>query len=167
MRDRGDAQMFDTPVLVWYLNPHRGPQLVDRDHWVTTMRNSAGRRVSIFDFEYVRSQHSLRRVYGGDIPPQDPHSAAAFPWLASATAVARLQALRGLAPATGLAPRMIYFDIDNRWRDPDSPIKWYGGGESAVDPLWQIQATDGVTYFVGQDLKVYVYDDLPLEPAYK
>ena len=36
-----------------------------------------------------------------------------------------------------------------------------------MDPMWQIQATDGVTYYVGQDLKVYVYADLPIEPAYK
>jgi len=36
-----------------------------------------------------------------------------------------------------------------------------------MDPMWQIQATDGTAYYVGQDLKVYVYADLPIEPAYK
>ena len=33
-----------------------------------------------------------------------------------------------------------------------------------MDPMWLIQATDGVTYYVGQDLKVYVYADLPFSP---
>jgi hypothetical protein len=109
----------------------------------------------------------LRFSSAGAIFPEDPNSGAAFPWLESATAVERLHALRGLTPAPGSAPRMIYFSIDDRWRDPGSPIKWFGGGEAAMDLMWQIQATDGVTYFVGQDLKVYVYDDLPIEPAFK
>lgn len=28
-----------------------------------------------------------------------------------------------------------------------------------MNPMWQIQAIDGLTYYVGQDLKVYVYAD--------
>ena len=36
-----------------------------------------------------------------------------------------------------------------------------------MNPMWQIQATDGAAYYVGQDLKVYVYADLPIEPTYK
>jgi hypothetical protein len=164
---RFDAQTLDTPALVWYQNGSRGPQLTDRDHWVVTARNAAGQRSAIYDFEYVRSQHRLRASSAGVITPEDPNSAAAFPLLGSATAVERLHALRGLAPAAGSAPRMIWFSIDDRWRDPSSLIKWYGGGESAMDPMWLIQATDGVTYYVGQDLKVYVYADLPIEPAYK
>jgi hypothetical protein len=165
--DRIDAQTLDTPSQVFYLNGHLGPQLTDRDHWVVTTRDACGRRSGIYDFEYVRSQHFLRFVTAGVTTSEDPHSAAAFPWLGSATAVERLHALRALAPATGVAPRLIWFSIDDRWRDPGSPIKWYGGGEDATNPMWQIQANDGVTYFVGEDLKVYVYDDLPIEPAFK
>ena len=164
---RFDAQSLDTPALVWYQNGRLGPQLTDRDHWVVTGRDAAGRRSAIYDFEYVRSQHTLRFAGAGVIFPEDSNSNAAFPWLGAATAVERLHALRGLAPAAGVAPRMICFSIDDRWRDPSSPIKWYGGGEAAMDPMWLIQATDGVTYYLGQDLKVYVYADLPIEPAYK
>jgi hypothetical protein len=164
---RFDAQTLDIPALVWYQNGRLGPQLTDRDHWVVTGRDDAGRRSGIYDFEYVRSQHRLRFSSAGVIFPENPQSNAAFPWLASATAVERLHALRGLAPAAGGAPRMIYFSIDDRWRDPDSPIKWYGGGEAAMDPMWLIQATDGVTYYVGHDLKVYIYADLPIQPTYK
>ena len=36
-----------------------------------------------------------------------------------------------------------------------------------MNPMWQMQATDGATYSVGQNLKVYIYADLPIEPAYK
>ena len=36
-----------------------------------------------------------------------------------------------------------------------------------MDPMWRIQATDGVTYHVGQDLTVYIYADLPIQPADK
>jgi hypothetical protein len=168
MGDRIDSQALDIPALVFYLSGHGGPVFTELDHWVVTTRDTSGRRVGVFDFHYVRSQHVLRFGGAGVITPGDPHSASAFPWLTSATAVERLHKLRGLAPAAGVAPRMIYFSIDDRWRDPGSPIsQWYGGGESAMNPMWQIQATDGVTYYVGQDLKVYVYVDLPIEPAFK
>ena len=165
--DRFGAQSLDTPALVWYQNGRLGPQLTDSDHWVVTARDATGRRVSIFDFHYVRSKHVLQGSSVGVIFSEDPHSNAAFPWLGSTTAVERLRKLRGLAPAAGSAPRMIWFSIDERWRDPNSPIKWYGGGEAAMNPMWQIQATDGAAYYVGQDLKVYVYADLPIEPTYK
>ena len=36
-----------------------------------------------------------------------------------------------------------------------------------MDPMWLIQATDGVTYYVGHDLKVYIHADLPIQPTYK
>ena len=167
VKDRIDTQALDTPALVYYLSGHGGPVFTDLDHWVVTTRDASGRRVGVFDFHYIRSQHALRGGSAGVITPRDPNSAAAFPWLTSATAVERLHVLRGLAPAAGTALRLIWFSIDSRWRDPGSPLKWYGGGEAAMDPMWQIQATDGVTYYVGQDLKVYVYDDLPIEPAFK
>jgi hypothetical protein len=165
---RFDAQTLDTPALVWYQNGRLGPQLTDSDHWVVTARDANGRRVSIFDFHYVRSKHVLQGSSVGVIFSVDPHSNAAFPWLGSATAVERLHALRGLNPAAGKAPRMIWFSIDERWRDSGSPTRqWRGGGESPMNPMWQIQATDGATYYVGQDLKVYIYADLPIQPAFK
>ncbi len=30
-----------------------------------------------------------------------------------------------------------------------------------MNPMWQIQATDGMAYYVGPDRKVYVYADSP------
>jgi hypothetical protein len=36
-----------------------------------------------------------------------------------------------------------------------------------MNSMWQMRATDRATYSVGQDLKVYIYADLPIEPASK
>jgi hypothetical protein len=56
---RFDAQTLDTPALVWYQNGRLGLQLTDRDHWVVTSRDAAGRRSAIYDFRVCPLTASL------------------------------------------------------------------------------------------------------------
>lgn len=154
---------LDTPTLVHAYDAHTGNSYYDDDHWVVSVRNTAGTRCGIFDFVYDRTQQRLRFSSFGVINSPDPHSRQAFPYIPSSVAVAQLQKQRKLGVMSGTQPELIFFPIDPNFPVLTSPVhKWAGGGNSAMNPMWLIVGTDGQSYFVGTDLNVHTQKDLPI-----
>ena len=154
---------LDTPVLVHAYDAHTGNSYYDDDHWVVSARNATGMRCGIFDFVYDRTQQRLRFSSYGVLTAQDPHSALAFPYTSSVTAIAALQSQRKLGVMAGTQPELMFFPIDPSFPVLTSPVhKWAGGGNSAMNAMWHIVGADRHDYFVGTDLHVYVQQDLPI-----
>ena len=154
---------LDSPVLVHAYNAHTGNSYYDDDHWVVSARDHSGMRCGIFDFVYDSTKQQMRFSSYGVLTAQDPHSALAFPYTSSATAIAELQSQRKLGVMAGTQPELMFFPIDPSFPVLTSPVhKWAGGGNSAMDAMWHIVGADGYDYFVGTDLHVYVQQDLPI-----
>ncbi|MGH2487988.1 MAG: hypothetical protein ACRDHE_18465, partial [Ktedonobacterales bacterium] len=76
---------------------------------------------------------------------------------ASSAAVAQLSSERHLSLMAGQQPALIFLPIDPRVRDPTSPVhSWTGGGAAAMDPMWLVQGSNGLNYFVGPDLRTHL-----------
>ena len=154
---------LDTPALVHAFGARTGNSYFDDDHWVVSVRNASGMRCGIFDFVYDSAHGLLRFSSFGEITSLDPHASQAFPYIASPTAISRLQSQRGLKVMAGKQPELIFFPIDPNFPVLTSPVhKWAGGGNSAMNPVWSIDGSDGHPYFVGTDLKVYTQQELPI-----
>lgn len=154
---------LDTPALVHAYDAHTGNDYYDDDHWVVSVRDVTGARCGIFDFVYDRAHGRMRFSSYGIITPQDAHSAQAFPYIPSATAITQLRHQRGLSTLPGTQPQLIFFPIDPSFPYLTSPVhNWRGGGNSAMNPMWHMVGSDGHDYFVGADLNVHITTELPV-----
>jgi hypothetical protein len=162
LQSRYGYTALDLPTLVHAFGAHTGIGYYDDDHWVVSVRNASGRECGIFDFVYDRANHRIRFSSFGLILPQDPRSTKPFPYISPASAMAELQSERKLAPLSGAQPELVFFPIDPRYRDPSSPVKWFGGGEAPDDPTWLIVGSDGQSYFVGHDMRVHSLQEVPI-----
>lgn len=147
---------LDTPALVHPLNAHTGIAYYDLDHWIASARSATGVRVGLFDFVYDGAYKRLRFSSFGVISPQDAHAHLAFPYIMSNQALARLQAQPGVHILVASQPELVFFLIDPRYNDLSSKkYRWYGGGDSPINPLWHIAGTANNDYFVGSDLRTF------------
>jgi hypothetical protein len=147
---------LDTPTRVHSLNAHTGIPYYDLDHWIASARGKTGIRVGLFDFVYDAAYKRLRFSSFGVISPQDAHAHMAFPYIVGNQALAKLQQQPGVHILTASQPVLVFFLIDPRYNDLSSKkYRWYGGGDSPMNPLWHIAGTAGNDYFVGPDLRTY------------
>jgi hypothetical protein len=147
---------LDTPVRVHSLNTHTGIAYYDLDHWIASARSTTGMRVGLFDFVYDAPYKRIRFSSFGVIQSQDAHAHMAFPYIMGNQALARLQAQPGVHMLAESQPELVFFLIDPRYNDLRSKkYRWYGGGNSPMNPLWHIAGVAGNDYFVGSDLHTY------------
>jgi hypothetical protein len=155
--------MLDTPALVYAYGAHTGMDYYDDDHWVVSVRDATGMRCGLFDFVYDRSHQRMRFSSYGVLTPEDPHARQAFPYITSPLALSLLQSQRKLGLRPGAQAELIFFPIDPSFPVLTSPVhKWAGGGNSAMNPMWHLPASDGRDYFVGANLALYTQQDLPI-----
>lgn len=163
MENRYGCASLDTPALVHAYGAQTGIDYFDDDHWVVSVRDTSGMRCGIFDFVYDRAHQRMRFSSYGVLTLQDPHSRQAFPYISSSVAVAQLQSQRKLKVLAGTQPELIFFPINPSFPYLNSPVhKWAGGGNSAMNPMWHIVGSDAHDYFLGNNLNVYVRQDLPI-----
>jgi hypothetical protein len=163
MQGRYSYVTSDTPALVHAFAAHTGNDYYDDDHWVVSVRDAMGMRCGIFDFVYDRVHQRMRFSSYGVLTSLDANSRQAFPYISSSTALARLQIKLKLQPKAGTRPELIFFPIDPNFPVLTSPAhKWSGGGNSPMEPIWHIAASNGQDYFVGSDLGVYTQTNLPV-----
>jgi hypothetical protein len=157
------CSLLDTPALVYSYGARAGMDYYDDDHWVVSVHDSTGIRCGLADFVYDRTHMRMRFSSFGMLTPQDLHSHQAFPYVSSSVAVAQLQSQRKLAPLSGTIMKLVFFPIDPSFPYLNSPIhKWVGGGNSAMNPMWDVVGADGHDYFLGEDQHVYKQSDLPI-----
>lgn len=156
LQKRAGYSALDTPARVHSLNAHTGIAYYDLDHWIASARSTTGVRVGLFDFVYDAAYKRLRFSSFGVISPQDAHSHMAFPYIMGNQALARLQALPGIHILAARQPELVFFLIDPRYNNLSSKkYRWYGGGNSPINPLWHIAGTAGNDYFVGPNLRTF------------
>jgi hypothetical protein len=156
LQKRAGYTALDTPTLIHPLNADTGIAYYDMDHWVASVRSTTGTRVGLFDFIYDAAHKRLRFASFGVIPPVDPHSQIAFPYIMANQALAKLQRQPGVHILAESQPELVFFLIDPRYRDLSSKkYRWYGGGNSPLNPLWKVAGIGQNDYFVGPDLRTY------------
>ncbi len=98
MTDHVGGSGLDVPALVHAYPLHMGVEYYDDDHWVVTQHDETGLEVGVFDFVYDRAHHRIRLSSFGSLTPSDYRAHQAFPYTSAATAVSRVQAVRGVGP---------------------------------------------------------------------
>lgn len=163
MQSRYGYVALDTPTLIHAFGAHTGIAYYDDDHWVVSVKNTAGMRCGVFDFVYDRANHRSRFSSYGVITPVDPNRKLAFPYISAATAAHVLQSRLGLQVMAGTQPELIFFPINPNFPILTSPVHtWSGGGNSPMLPMWLLVGSDRQNYFVGIDLGVYSQSTLPI-----
>lgn len=139
------------------------PSSVVPDLWVLPMRDASGHTRALLTAAYDEAGQRIGQPSLGLVNPGDFNYARPLPPLSLSAALAALTA-RGLAPAATSgsgAPMLVYFPPV---RPSATAPLWTGGGSSNA-PMWQITASDGATYCVGVDGRVYTLAQLPIDPA--
>ena len=156
LQKRAGYATLDTPVRVYSLHINTGIAYYDMDHWVASARSKTGTRVGLFDFVYDAAYKRLRFASFGVISPGDVHAHMAFPYVMGTQVLAKLQRLPGIHLLTVSQPKLVFFQIDPRYRDLSSnKYRWYGGGDSPLNPLWYVAGGAGNAYFVDPNLHTY------------
>lgn len=156
LQKRAGYVELDTPVRVRSLQMHTGIAYYDLDHWVTSARNTVRVRVGLFDFVYDAASQRLRFASFGVIQSGDVHAHMAFPYVAGTQVLAKLQRQPGVHLMAASQPELVFFQLDPRYRDlSSSKYRWYGGGDSPLNPLWHVVGIAGNNYFMGNDLHAY------------
>jgi hypothetical protein len=147
---------LDIPTRVHSLNTHTGIAYYDLDHWIASAHSKTGLHVGLFDFVYDAAYKRIRFSSFGVIPPQDAHAHMAFPYRMGDQVLAKLQMQPGVHILAESQPELVFFRIDPRYNDLRSKkYRWYGGGNSPMNPLWHVAGAAGNDYFVGSDLHIY------------
>jgi len=163
MKGRYGYATTDMPAMIHAYGARTGNDYYDDDHWVVSVRDVTGMRRGIFDFVYDRVHQRMRFASYGVLTAQDANSRQAFPYISSSTALARLQSKLKLQLMAGKQPELIFFPIDPNFPVLTSPVhKWSGGGNSPMEPIWHMVASNGTDYFVGLDMNVYTHTNLPI-----
>lgn len=165
MQQRYDGVSLDLPALVHPYHPadpNAGSDYFVDDHWVATVRNSAGAESGIFDFVYDRANHRIRFSSYSVLLPSNPHYGHAFPFVSADAAAAQLGAQRHLSVMAGASSELIFFPVAQDWQGPQASHHWTDGGGSPMDPMWLMVGNDGLQYFVGGNLHVHTPKDLPI-----
>jgi hypothetical protein len=165
MQNEDAAQRLDTPVSIHTLAAPSGYDYYDDDHWVVTVRDGSNKQLGMLDAVYDRAHQRIRFAAYAVLRPSDPLYERPFPQMAADTALQCLQAARGLAAKQGTQPVLAFFPPDEQHFGPIASTNntfWTAGGSSPLDPIWQVDATNGVPYFVGSNQHVYELKDLPI-----
>ncbi len=163
MKGRYGYVTTDMPAMIHAYGARTGNDYYDDDHWVVSVRDASGMRCGIFDFVYDRIHQRMRFASYGVLTAQDANSRQAFPYISSSTALTRLQSKLKLQLMAGKQPELIFFPIDPNFPVLTSPVhKWSGGGNSPMDPIWHVVASNGTDYYVGSDMNVYIHTNLPI-----
>lgn len=157
---------FDPPVLVRSATTGPHIPLQYSDYFVVRVLVN-GVRAGIYSLSYDPAGQRISMSSFGMQQPNDPNYGKHFPWegVSSTAAAQMLQSSRGVTIAVGTAPELVYFDLDPRAYPPILAIKWTGGGNNDVEPIWRLLGADGKLYFVGTDAKVYAANQLPIAPG--
>lgn len=155
-----------TPVLVHAYRQIPG----NTDMWVVPVypkgsaTDSGAAPVALLDFTYDAADKRIHAAtFAGPFVPADPEYGKPFPQVTAALALARLEGTRGIQPAPGTQPELVYVPIDlDKTTGPTATIHWTGGGQFPDMAIWLIHGADGTTYLVGLDEQVYTSSQLPL-----
>lgn len=142
------------PVLVHALHP----SAAEPDLWVVPLRDAAGHTRVLLTAPYDAAGQRVGQPSLGMVNRGDFNYARPMPPLALASAV-RALAARGLSPATASgphAPSLVYFVSVL----VTGSVVWTGGGGENA-PMWRVPASDGQTFYVGVDGRVYTAARLP------
>jgi hypothetical protein len=167
MAPANSTYTFDTPVLVLPATAGAGGDYYTLPHYLIRASVNGIRGIT-YDVLYNPSTQQIHiSSVSGMNPPNDPHYNKPFPYdgVSSSAAVSALQAAKGLSPASGYQPQLVFFYEDPKVVSPANPSGWFGGGESPADPIWRLKGADGHLYFVGIDGHTYLPAQLPVAPG--
>jgi len=157
--DHADLSRLGTPVFVRAIQPTGAPAGLYPDFYVIPILDVAGAATDAAELELNPARTAIQVV--AIITYSQPHGDGAIARVTASAALAAASAQRGVSLHAGASPELTYFPADVAAQASESDA-WTGGGEFPADPIWLVPGSDGQSYVVGVDGKVYTLDQLPL-----
>lgn len=156
--DHADLSRLGTPVFVRAIQPAGAPAGLYPDFYVIPILGGSGSATDAAELELNPARTAIQVI--AIITYSQPHADGAIARLTAAVAAAAASAQRGVSLRAGASPELTYFPADVTAQPQNNA--WTGGGEFPADPIWLVPGSDGQSYVVGVDGKVYTLDQLPL-----